>query len=206
MTKLLSPLSSLIQIKLIPSKLNSDGIQNTIYLIEKCCVKLEPFKMLAEMKHISYVIQLKDFSPEWIGPLIFQFVFWNHVMSSYNLSKCCLRWNTFHMSYKWEIFPQSECSHEHFNSYFGTLLCQVTTFQNVGWDETLFTCHTSERFFPRVNLTMNILTFKRQFQMFMVRFTMGKNPSLVWQVKSVSSQPTFWKVATWQDMVLKGKF
>ena len=36
------------------------------------------------------------------------------------------------------------------------MLCQVKTFQSVGWDEALITFHTSERFFPIVNLTMNI--------------------------------------------------
>ena len=53
-------------------------------------------------------------------------------------------------------FSQSESNLEHFNLSFGTMLCQATTFQNVGLYETLFTCHTSGRFFPIVNLIMNI--------------------------------------------------
>ena len=73
-----------------------------------------------------------------------------------------------------------------------------------------FTCMTGEKCFIWTNLLKGCkLTqhgSKRQIKMFMDRFTLGENLSLVWQVKSVSSQPTFWKVATWQNMVLKGKF
>ena len=61
------------------------------------------------------------------------------------------------MSCKCKIFPQSESNREDFNLSFGTMLSLFSAFQNVGRDETLFTGHTSERFFPRVNLTMNIL-------------------------------------------------
>ena len=53
-------------------------------------------------------------------------------MSSYNLSRCWLRWNTFPFYSSERIFPQSEDNHEYFNLSFGTMLCQVTTFQSVG--------------------------------------------------------------------------
>ena len=46
---------------------------------------------------------------------------------------------------------------------------------------------------------------KRQIKMFKVRFILGKNLSLLWHVKSVSSLPTFWKVVNWLNMVPKGK-
>ena len=46
---------------------------------------------------------------------------------------------------------------------------------------------------------------KNRFDPFLVRFTLGKNLSLVWHVKSVSSKPTFWNVVTWHNMVPKDK-
>ena len=58
---------------------------------------------------------------------------WNHVVSSYNLSKFWLTWNTFHMSYKWKISPQSESNHEHFDLSFETMFCQDATCQNAMW-------------------------------------------------------------------------
>ena len=60
--------------------------------------------------------------------------------------------------------------------------------------------------FSHCILTGYILTkhgFKRQIKMFMIRLTLGKNLSLLWRVKRVSSQPTFWKVITWHNMVPK---
>ena len=65
-------------------------------------------------------------------------------------------------------------------------------------------CFISTNILEGCNLTQH--GSKRQIKMFMVRFTLGKNLSLVWHVKSVSSQPTFWKVVTWHNMVPKDKF
>ena len=107
--------------------------------------------MLVEMKHCSHFIQVKASMSNFICLL----------------EPCFVKLQPFKMLVEMKHFsqviqvkyfsPKSEFKHEHFSLSFGTMLCQVTTFQNVGWDETLFTCHTSERFFPRVNLTMNIL-------------------------------------------------
>ena len=72
-----------------------------------------------------------------------------------------------------------------------------------------FTCMTCEKCFISTNILegCNLTQHgsKRQIEMFMVRFTLGKNLSLVWHVKSVSSQPTLWKVVTWHNMVPKDK-
>ena len=72
-----------------------------------------------------------------------------------------------------------------------------------------FTCMTCEKCFISTNhlkgCNLTQQDSKRQIEMFMLSFTLGSNLSLVWHVKSVSSQPTFWKVVTWQNMVPKDK-
>ena len=64
-------------------------------------------------------------------------------------------------------------------------------------------CFISTNILKGYNLTKH--GSKRQIKMFMVRFTLGINLLLVWHVKSVKSQPTFWKVVTWHNMVPKDK-
>ena len=64
-------------------------------------------------------------------------------------------------------------------------------------------CFISTNILEGCNLTQH--GSKRQIQMFMVRFTLRRNLSHVGHVKSVSSQPTFWKVVTWHNIVPKDK-
>ena len=142
------------------------------------------FQIIFCENYLSQIEQACGFSPVWISFCVFKCTFCENA-----LSPVCIMCSQVRL--QWECLV--------------TFWARMWLFPSVNQ----FMCFqiflsTRTNTLKGCNLTHH--GSKRQIKMLKVRFTLGKNLSLVWQVKSVSSQPTFWKVATWQNMVLKGKF